>query len=62
MNYVSVLLPSNNVPVIHRNKSDGNTNPTSLLQVYQQVLLVEYKALRHKHLEGRQGQQEAYIS
>lgn len=33
-----------------------------LIHVYQQVLLAEHKVLKYKHLESRQGQQEAYTS
>lgn len=40
----------------------ATTTPHPLIHVYEQVLLVEHKVLRYKHLEGRQGQQEAYTS
>lgn len=40
----------------------ATTTPHPLIRVYEQVLLVEHKVFRYKHLEGRQGQQEAYIS
>lgn len=33
-----------------------------LIHVYQQVLLAEHKVLKYKHLENRQGQQEADTS
>lgn len=33
-----------------------------LTHVYQQVIPVEHKVLKYKHLKSKQGQQEAYIS